>query len=75
VSWIILGILACIPVIGWWSSANAEKQATQRAQRAEGRAAESDAAASALRERLAAAEKQIDWYRSRETHPSFRRVK
>ena len=67
-SWIILGILACIPVIGWWSSANAEKQATQRAQRAEGESA-------GLRERLAAAEKQIDWYRSRETHPSFRRVK
>ena len=55
-------------MIGWWSSANAEKQATQRAQRAEGESA-------GLRERLVAAEKQIDWYRSRETHPSFRRVK
>lgn len=75
-SWIILGILACIPMIGWWSSANAEKQATQRAQRAEGRAAESDAAASALRERLAVAEAQSEHFRSvLGDHPSLRRVK
>lgn len=68
-TWIILGILACIPVIGWWASANGEKQATQRAQRAEGESA-------ALRERLTAADKQIGWYRSvLGNHPSLRRVK
>lgn len=74
-SWIFLGILACIPVIGWWAAATAAKESRQRAELADAQAKSYAAANQGLRERLLAAEKQVEWYRSRETHPSFRRVK
>lgn len=72
---ITLGVLTAIPVIGWWAAYDDAKSQRAKAELAAHTISGLEQSNKTLRERLVIAEQQVDWHRSRETHPSFRRVK
>lgn len=75
----ITGLLAAgvfaVPVIGWWIAYDDAKKQRKKAELAAALADGYQESNKALAARLVTAEQQLEWFRSRESHPSFRRVK